>query len=219
MQFESDGQILEVHKREAVLVDAEDLVRDAFKGPLVDHKDPMQVASTKTEANTLDTHADPFPSSADMAAILKRDNSQQNQQQQSMAKKSSTAVSADVKPLPRASWIREFIRVKIVSKKLDGGKYYLQKATVVDVCSVGVCTLRLDSGRLLEMVQEKYLETVLPSTGGPAIILTGMYRGRRGVLLEKQREEQRAIVQLEEDLEVVEVDMDDVAESTRPAMY
>lgn len=110
------------------------------------------------------------------------------------------------------SWIRPGIRVKLISKKIADGKFYLQKGTIIDVVSQGVATIRFDNGRtLVESVKEKYLETVLPSVGEVVVILVGLYKGESAILLEKYNDKQKVLVQLTESLEVLELSMDDIA--------
>ncbi|EWM20392.1 hypothetical protein Naga_100900g3, partial [Nannochloropsis gaditana] len=58
----------------------------------------------------------------------------------------------------------------------------------------------------------RYLETLLPSTGGLVLLLRGPHRLQRGKLLEVDRRREEAIVQLiEDDLQVLRLSLDDVA--------
>lgn len=129
--------------------------------------------------------------------------------------------SKDVDRPPASNWIRPGIRVKIVSKKVDrdsavssaksGSVFYLQKGVVLDVPTRGVASLRLDDGKLLSSVAEKHLETVLPTVGGICMILAGEYKSETAVLIEKDSESDRAMVQLSESLDMIMVGLDDVA--------
>ena len=79
-----------------------------------------------------------------------------------------------------------------------------------------------NDNQVLDNVPERYLETALPMTGGNVIILESeeerQHRWKKGRLLEKHAssaengEEGYGIVQLEEDLEVVKVNLDGLAE-------
>jgi G patch domain and KOW motifs-containing protein len=119
-------------------------------------------------------------------------------------------------PAPLA-WLRTGIRVRIVSNKAtESSRHYLQKASVVDVyqgSSQRIGTLRIESdGAIVENVKEKYLETVLPSVGELCMILTGEYQGQVASLLEKRKESDSAVVQLQEDMsEIVTLPMDNIA--------
>ncbi|KAJ1425311.1 hypothetical protein B484DRAFT_451111 [Ochromonadaceae sp. CCMP2298] len=113
------------------------------------------------------------------------------------------------KPLPpRVYWLRENIRVKVVSKTLSDGRAYLQKGQILDVYKLGECSVRLDGGAVLEGVRERHLETVLPKVGGSCMVLLGEYRGQGATLLEKG---EGVTVQLQDDLDVVVLEMDAIA--------
>ncbi len=115
-------------------------------------------------------------------------------------------------------WLIPNIRVRLISKKLP--KYHLQKGVVQDVIltstqssssgSPKAILLMDNDGQVLDKVPERYLETALPKTGGNVIILEGKEIWKKGRLLE--RSSKRCIIQLEEDLEVVNVSLDSVAE-------
>jgi len=108
-------------------------------------------------------------------------------------------------------WLREGIRVKIVSKSVGGSKSYLQKGTVLDVYARGKASVRLDDRTVIDNVNERHVETIMPATNGPCVVLLGEYKGQHAVCLEKKNDSQRVVVQLNEDLDVVELDMDSIA--------
>ena len=112
---------------------------------------------------------------------------------------------------PEKHWLREGIRVKIVSKSIGSGRAYLMKSTVLDVYTQGVCSVRLDDGTVLEAVKERHVETIIPGVGGSCLVLLGAYAGQQAVVLEKKNDAQRVVVQLSEELEVVELGMDSIA--------
>ena len=115
-------------------------------------------------------------------------------------------------------WLIPSIRVRLISNKMP--KYHLQNGVVQDVLratdskssSGPKATLLMDDGQVLDKVPERYLETALPKTGGNVIILEGVddVRWKKGRLLE--RSSTKCLIQLEEDLEVVNVSLDNVAE-------
>ncbi len=108
-------------------------------------------------------------------------------------------------------WLRENIRVKIISKSVAGSKAYLQKGTVLDVYSRGKASVRLDDRTVIDSVNERHVETIMPAVGGACIVLLGEHKGQQAVCLEKKNDTQSVVVQLSEDLEVVELDMDSIA--------
>jgi len=112
-------------------------------------------------------------------------------------------------------WLLPKIRVRIVSKKVDSGKHYKQKGIVMDVVRSGLAIIRMDSGEVLE-VKEKDLETALPKPGGNVILLLGRNRLEKGKLVERQSEKGRGLVQFYDDMNIVKVSLDDIAEWCGP---
>jgi hypothetical protein len=120
--------------------------------------------------------------------------------------------------MSKAGWLRAGIRVKVISKRVGSGQFYLRKGCVEDVhCSSTsssgskVASVRLDQQSGLQEIKEKYLETVLPAEGGACLLLVGEYAGCLAVLLEKDAARNRACVQLVEDKVIVTTSMDEVA--------
>lgn len=137
-----------------------------------------------------------------------QDHRNPNPKQGSSSHSSSSNASKPAAPPQQVYWLREGIRVKVVSKSIGGSKAYLQKGTVLDVYARGQATVRLDDRTVLDKVNERHVETIVPSVGAMCVVLLGEYKGQHATLLEKKRDEQRVVVQLSEDLEVVELDMD-----------
>ena len=116
------------------------------------------------------------------------------------------------------NWLIPNIRVRLISNKIP--KYYLQKGVVQDVLlspsrghggGAPKAIILLDNGQVLDKVPERYLETALPKAGGKVIVLEGRIRWKVGILLERSKDGQGTI-QLEEDLDVVRVSLDSIAE-------
>ncbi len=123
--------------------------------------------------------------------------------------------------LQQLHWLIPNIRVRVISEKLP--KYYLKKGIVQDVLrsssrdhgnGAPKATLLMDSGQVLDKVSERYLETAIPKTGGNVIILEGTedVRWKMGRLLERSSKDGQGTIQLEEDLNVVRVSLDSIAE-------
>lgn len=110
-------------------------------------------------------------------------------------------------------WLIPNIRVRIVTKKVARGRQYLQKGVIMDVLQGGSeAVIQMTDGELLEKVPERYLETALPKVGGKAIILSGPNKYSKGKLLERNSDTCRGIIQVFEDMNVVTVSLDDMAE-------
>ena len=115
-------------------------------------------------------------------------------------------------------WLMPHVRVRIVDKRVKGGRLYLKKGTIVDVVTPTVCDVLLDSsesrgrGDLVQGLKQSDLETALPKRGGRVAIVAGRHRGQVGKLLERRSEDELAVVQLAESFDILKLHMDDVAE-------
>lgn len=111
------------------------------------------------------------------------------------------------------TWLMTKIRVKIISKEFQGGKYYCKAGWIVDLLGNGKCSILLDdSNRLVEGFRESDLESCVPSAGGQVIVLRGEYKGERGKIIEKDSKRDRVQVQLDDSYDIVALKLDDVAQ-------
>ena len=117
------------------------------------------------------------------------------------------------------NWLLPGIRVKVVSKSFESGRYYKRKGVVVDVVAPKVATLRMDTregdigrGTLLENVAQKVLETVIPSRGDKVLVLAGEHKGEKGVIVEKRNDKEEAMVRLEEEIALIPVHYDHISQ-------
>lgn len=113
------------------------------------------------------------------------------------------------------TWVIPNIRVRIVSDKL-GRSQYKQKGVVIDVSYKGTATLRMDQNGQVLQVPERYLETALPKAGGNAIVLSGNHRLAKGRLLERDSSSSKGVIQVFEDMSVLTLSLDDMAEWCGP---
>eukprot|EP00286_Rhodomonas_abbreviata_P002269 CAMPEP_0181341734 /NCGR_PEP_ID=MMETSP1101-20121128/30588_1 /TAXON_ID=46948 /ORGANISM="Rhodomonas abbreviata, Strain Caron Lab Isolate" /LENGTH=209 /DNA_ID=CAMNT_0023453071 /DNA_START=38 /DNA_END=667 /DNA_ORIENTATION=+ len=97
---------------------------------------------------------------------------------------------------PDEAWLCKGIIVKVVNKKLGGGKYYKKKGVVQSVDKYAAQVKVNDLGHVLSLDQE-HLETVIPSAGGEVLVVAGKYKGQVGVLKSIEEEEFAARVHLE----------------------
>jgi len=111
-------------------------------------------------------------------------------------------------------WVAALIRVRVVDKRVGGGKLYLKKGTVMDVRPDGSCDVRLEEeGRGVVTVHQDQLETVVPKEPGAAVmVVSGEHRGRKGRLLQASTSSGAAALQLLGDMQVVRLLLDDVAQ-------
>ncbi len=116
-----------------------------------------------------------------------------------------------------ACWLRAGIRVRVVSRSLGAGAHYAHKGVVQDILDARRCTCLLvlgeGSGRVtLEGVAQSQLETALPKCGGTVAVLAGPRKGELATLMERDAEAGRATVQMRDDMSVLRLAFDEVAE-------
>jgi len=131
--------------------------------------------------------------------------------------KSSKSKSKSSEDSP--SWLFPNIMVRIVSKKLDGGKYYNKKGHIVDVVSRHKCIVQLADGSLVEGVKQKALETVIPRQGEKVKVVKGSKKGSVGKLLESKKNDKNVecgVVQFSSDLTIGIFELDDIAGYNAP---
>lgn len=96
----------------------------------------------------------------------------------------------------KVRWLTSNIKVRVISKTLKGGKLYLRKGKVVDVVGPSTCDISMDDSReLIQGVDQELLETAVPRTGGPILVLYGKYKGVYGSLLQKDMVKETAVVE------------------------
>jgi DNA/RNA-binding protein KIN17 len=81
-----------------------------------------------------------------------------------------------------AAWLSPGLIVKILSKKLQEGALYKQKARIVALDSEFVGTLELVSDGTRLRLDQVDLETVVPGLDGRVRIVLGQHTGQEGVL-------------------------------------
>jgi len=119
-------------------------------------------------------------------------------------------------------WMIPNIRVRVVTDKL-GKRHFRQKGVIVDVTRHDGAIIRMDApdgnnrnAVVLEHVPERYLETALPKTGGQAIVLTGPNKWAKGRLLERNSKTSQGSIQVFEDMSIITMSLDDIAEWCGP---
>ncbi|OMO67880.1 hypothetical protein CCACVL1_20236 [Corchorus capsularis] len=111
------------------------------------------------------------------------------------------------------SWLRNHIRVRVISKDLEGGRLYLKKGQVVDVIQPYICDILMDESRkLVRGVEQELLETALPKPGGPVLVLYGRHKDVYGSLMERDRDRETGIVRDADSHELVNVKLEQIAE-------
>ena len=75
-----------------------------------------------------------------------------------------------------------------------------------------VITSDEESGKLVEGVRQRDIETVLPKPGGEVIVLGGSRRGQRAKLMDINKRREVATLQIHQDMSIVKVHLDDAAQ-------
>jgi len=115
-----------------------------------------------------------------------------------------------------SSWLRPHLRVRLIDEDYKKGKYFNSKAIVEDVVSPYSCVVRTDTGRLLDEVDPRYCETVVPKGEKAAVMIVhGRRKGRIAEILCRDKANCTAAVQLLPDKdEVLKLSYDDICEYT-----
>jgi G patch domain and KOW motifs-containing protein len=146
--------------------------------------------------------------------------SSENNKKKKKDKKSKSSSLSSTKSI----WVQMNTRVRVISSSLASGRFYNMKGVVVDFSTPERFTLRMDgSGTLVENVKQKAVETYLPKAAGKLAqgsaganwpqkvqVVKGEHRRLVGVLLEKSKD--KALVQLDQDLELVTLGFDFITE-------
>ncbi|KAF2314217.1 hypothetical protein GH714_024191 [Hevea brasiliensis] len=110
-------------------------------------------------------------------------------------------------------WLRNHIRVRIISKDLKGGRFYLKKGEVVDVVGPYACDISMDETKeLVQGVDQDLLETALPRRGGPVLVLYGKHEGVYGNLVQRDLDQETGVVQDGDTHELLNVKLEQIAE-------
>ncbi|XP_065862333.1 protein MOS2-like [Euphorbia lathyris] len=121
----------------------------------------------------------------------------------------------------RMQWLRNHIRVRIISKDLKGGRFYLKKGEVVDVIGPYICDISIDDTKeLVQGVDQDLLETALPpQLGGPVLVLYGKHKGAYGNLIQWDLDQETGVVQDSDTHELLNVKLEQVAEYVGDPSY
>mmetsp|Transcript_25063 Transcript_25063/g.54648 ORF Transcript_25063/g.54648 Transcript_25063/m.54648 type:complete len:499 (-) Transcript_25063:11-1507(-) len=124
---------------------------------------------------------------------------------------SSSKESERMEDVRKDHWIRRDIVVRIISKKLSGGKYYKRKGTIVRVIDRYMAEIEVldsapnagDGGDLIRIDQDD-LETVMPKEGKECRILNGRGRGKRAEVLRLDKAKYKGTLKILDSGEIVE---------------
>ena len=124
-------------------------------------------------------------------------------------KRKKTVAKKEEKESRKDYWLHENIVVKVMNKKLSGGKFYKRKAVIRRVMDQYVGEVKLlEDGVITKTtlrLDQDDLETVIPKIGHKLLVVNGRGRGCRGTLLKINEEDFNVDIKLEEGIHEDEV--------------
>ncbi|XP_026532120.1 G-patch domain and KOW motifs-containing protein [Notechis scutatus] len=108
--------------------------------------------------------------------------------------------STDSSSSRAAHWLRQDLRVRFIDKLYKGGKYYNTKMVIEDVLKPDTCVCRIAEGQILDGIHESMLETVIPRNDSDwVMVVLGEHVGKMGRILRRDKGQNHAVVQLQQD--------------------
>jgi DNA/RNA-binding protein KIN17 len=132
------------------------------------------------------------------------------------ASKKKARKDGDSRDFRKENWICPGILVRIVSKKLSGGKYFKRKGVVDRVLDKFTAEIEVldsghderDGGDVLRLDQDD-LETVVPKEGKAVRIVNGRESGKRAKVVSLDKERCKATLKLDDGAILERVDYED----------
>jgi transcription antitermination factor NusG len=109
-------------------------------------------------------------------------------------------------------WVVPGLKVKIRNKFINDGAFYNCKALIEDVLDDKIFTVRI-SNEIIDYLNEKDLQTILPSVGSQVRIVKGKHKGEISKLLSRDKVKNLATVQLLD--EIVQLKQDYICDYIR----
>jgi DNA/RNA-binding protein KIN17 len=127
---------------------------------------------------------------------------QKHHHQASSATHHADTHQSNVKSEASLPWIHTGLIVKVMNQSLEERKYYKQKGEIIDVDEY-TATIEMNATCDNDIIQvdERELETVIPSIGKNVMIVHGIYSGRRGELLDVNYDKYVCSVRIVDDAE------------------
>jgi hypothetical protein len=144
-----------------------------------------------------------------MRIKLKKKKKKKEKKERKNKEEKSDKSKRNLKPL---KWVIPNIKVRIISKKRLEGKYYNTKAFVNDIIDAYNFTVVTNDGQVHSDFKEKDLETIIPKLNEDVIILSGENKGEVGKLLSRDKKNDKVIVQLYTDMNIVNLSQDEITE-------
>ena len=98
----------------------------------------------------------------------------------------------ELKKKKKLKWVVPQIKIKVVDTK---SPFYLKKFIVTELLSDREFECRDETGKTINDLSEKMIQTCIPKQGGPVLILRGNHTGEKGVILERKKNKGKVTVQ------------------------
>jgi len=103
---------------------------------------------------------------------------------------------------PPVTWVRQNCIVRVVTKDM-GSHHYCKKGVVLNVISSTDFLVQMkEDGDVLTLCEDQ-VETVIPKKDQPVIFVSGKRKGKLAILRDKFKKQEKAQVQLEDDLQLL----------------
>lgn len=144
----------------------------------------------------------------------KRSRSPSNQSSKKSKSSKSSSSSSSSSHRETRHWVRPFLRVRFIDEDYKKGRFFNTKVVIDDVVTMDNCTCRTDEGKLLEGIHPKQLETLIPKKDNALVmIVSGKNRGQMGEMLQRDKRNAMAVIQILPDKDqVLKLDFDDICE-------
>ena len=135
--------------------------------------------------------------------INKNENKSINNNRNNHSNKNQNNININ-KDKVKIEWLKQGIIVRIID---ENSKYYKTKAIVEDILNEKDFSLLMNDNTINIDFSEEDLETVIPNIGEKVLILD---KNQKGKLIERNKKENKVIVQIFNDLSLVELTQDDI---------
>ncbi|XP_019849722.1 PREDICTED: G patch domain and KOW motifs-containing protein-like [Amphimedon queenslandica] len=110
-------------------------------------------------------------------------------------------------------WVSSNLKVRIIDKEFNGGKYYNKKVVVIDVIRIDNCICQTEDGRLLEGLSQAMLETIVPKTDEAAVMIVSGERKREfASIIQRNSSSCQALVRVMHSDDILTLGYDELCE-------
>lgn len=204
-QFQKESKVINKLAYDKYIEESKDIRKECENGESHDRDNNDNSSKRKEHERSRDRSSD----SRESSHHKKRKHSKESKSEKNEKKHSSSERNEK-----SDMWVSTQLRVRFIDNQYKKGKYFNQKMVVEDILSSKYCVCRTEDGKYLDDVKPSMLETVIPRSEPPYVmIVRGKYKGQLGVILKKDKANCVATVQLLADREkVTKLEYDSICE-------